>query len=145
MFLPGESHGWRGLVGCGLWGRTESDTTKCARAHTHTHTHTHTEHQLHVTLFQTLVTNSECSRPCARGADRLASRLLHVPSYLITESSTGISSPEKPSPILPVSGALGSGHRSHLIKQSFCFSVSCPEQGVHRDRSFVRFSRHPWP
>lgn len=57
----------------------------------------------------------------------------------------GIVSPEKPSPILPVSGALGSGHRSHLIKQSFCFSVSCPEQGVHRDRSFVRFYRHPWP
>ena len=124
-----------------VYGVAQSRTRLSARAHTHTHT----EHQLHVTLFQTLVTNSECSRPCARGADRLASRLLHVPSYLITESSMGISSPEKPSPILPVSGALGSGHRSHLIKQSFCFSVSCPEQGVHRDRSFVRFSRHPWP
>ena len=27
VFLPGESQGWRGLVGCRLWGRTESDTT----------------------------------------------------------------------------------------------------------------------
>ena len=28
MFLPGESQGWRSLVGCHLWGRTESDTTE---------------------------------------------------------------------------------------------------------------------
>ena len=26
--LPGKSHGWRSLVGCRLWGRTESDTTE---------------------------------------------------------------------------------------------------------------------
>ena len=28
VFLPGESQEWRSLVGCCLWGRTESDTTK---------------------------------------------------------------------------------------------------------------------
>ena len=28
VFLPGESQGWRGLVGCRLWGRTELDTTE---------------------------------------------------------------------------------------------------------------------
>ena len=28
VFLPGESQGWQGLVGCRLWGRTESDTTE---------------------------------------------------------------------------------------------------------------------
>ena len=28
MFLPGESQGWRSLVGGRLWGRTESDTTE---------------------------------------------------------------------------------------------------------------------
>ena len=28
MFLPGESQGWRNLVGCCLGGRTESDTTE---------------------------------------------------------------------------------------------------------------------
>ena len=26
--LPGESHGWRGLVGCSLWGCMASNTTK---------------------------------------------------------------------------------------------------------------------
>ena len=28
VFLPGESQGQRSLVGCRLWGRTESDTTE---------------------------------------------------------------------------------------------------------------------
>ena len=28
VFLPGESQGWGRLVGCRLWGRTESDTTE---------------------------------------------------------------------------------------------------------------------
>ena len=28
VFLPGDSQGRWSLVGCGLWGRTESDTTE---------------------------------------------------------------------------------------------------------------------
>ena len=28
VLLPGKSHGRRGLVGCCLWGRTESDATE---------------------------------------------------------------------------------------------------------------------
>ena len=28
VFLPGESHGQRSLVGCSPWSRTESDTTE---------------------------------------------------------------------------------------------------------------------
>ena len=28
VFLPGKSQGWWSLVGCCLWGRTESDTTE---------------------------------------------------------------------------------------------------------------------
>ena len=28
LFLPGESQGWRSLVGCHLWGRTELDMTE---------------------------------------------------------------------------------------------------------------------
>ena len=28
VFLPGESHGWRSLVGFSPWGHTESDTTE---------------------------------------------------------------------------------------------------------------------
>ena len=31
MFLPGESQGQRSLVGCRLWGRTESDTTEATQ------------------------------------------------------------------------------------------------------------------
>ena len=33
VFLPGESHGWRSLVGYSLWGRKESDMTE--RLHLH--------------------------------------------------------------------------------------------------------------
>ena len=33
MLLPGESHGWRSLVGCSPWGREESDMTE--RLHFH--------------------------------------------------------------------------------------------------------------
>ena len=29
--LPGESQGWGSLVGCRLWGRTESDTTEAIK------------------------------------------------------------------------------------------------------------------
>ena len=39
VFLPGESHGQRSLVGYSPWGGKESDTTECAHAHTHTHMH----------------------------------------------------------------------------------------------------------
>ena len=28
VLLPGNSHGWRSLVGCRLWRRTELDTTE---------------------------------------------------------------------------------------------------------------------
>ena len=33
VLLPGESHGWRSLVGCSPWGLKESDTTE--RLHFH--------------------------------------------------------------------------------------------------------------
>ena len=33
VLLPGKSHGWRSLVGCGPWGRYQSDTTE--RRHFH--------------------------------------------------------------------------------------------------------------
>ena len=33
VFLPGESQGRRSLVGCRLWGRTESDTTEATSLH----------------------------------------------------------------------------------------------------------------
>ena len=33
MLLPGKSHGQRSLVGCGPWGRKESDTTEQLHFH----------------------------------------------------------------------------------------------------------------
>ena len=39
VFLPGESHGQRSLVGYSAWGHKELDVTE----HSHTHTHTHTQ------------------------------------------------------------------------------------------------------
>ena len=33
VLLPGKSHGWRSLVGCRLWGRTESDMTEQLHIH----------------------------------------------------------------------------------------------------------------
>ena len=35
VFLPGESQGQRCLVGCRLWGRTESDTTEVTQQQQH--------------------------------------------------------------------------------------------------------------
>ena len=35
VFLPGESQGWGSLVGCCLWGRTESDLAATAAAATY--------------------------------------------------------------------------------------------------------------
>src|SRR5574337_1077845 len=32
-FLPGESHGWKSLVGCSPWGHWESDTTEQLHFH----------------------------------------------------------------------------------------------------------------
>ena len=33
VLLPGESHGWRSLVGCSPWGHQESDTTEWLHVH----------------------------------------------------------------------------------------------------------------
>ena len=35
VFLPGESQGRRSLVGCRLWGHTESDTTEVTQQQQH--------------------------------------------------------------------------------------------------------------
>ena len=40
VLLPGKSHGWRSLVGCHLWGRTESDTTEETEQQQHEQLHT---------------------------------------------------------------------------------------------------------
>ena len=42
VFLPGESHGQRILVGYSPWSHKENDWSNLAHTHTHTHTHTYT-------------------------------------------------------------------------------------------------------
>ena len=42
VFLLGESHGWRNLVGYRLWGRKESDTTELLHFHSAPHNTVHT-------------------------------------------------------------------------------------------------------
>ena len=54
VFLPGESHGQRSLVGCSPWGHTESDTTEATWQQQHTYTYiqidTYTNNQTKNTL-----------------------------------------------------------------------------------------------
>ena len=39
VFLPGESQGWGSLVGCCLWGPTESDTSEATQQQQHIYTY----------------------------------------------------------------------------------------------------------
>ena len=48
VFLPGDAHGQRNLVGYSPWGCKELDMIECVHAHTqHTHTKTHTNTHRH--------------------------------------------------------------------------------------------------
>ena len=42
VFLPGEFHGQRNLVGYGPWGNKQLDMTECTHTHKHMHACTHT-------------------------------------------------------------------------------------------------------
>ena len=46
VFLPGESHGQRSLVGYSPWDHKESDRTEHTRAYTRTHTQTFSQQQI---------------------------------------------------------------------------------------------------
>ena len=59
VFLPGESHGLRSLVGYNPLGHNESDTTE----HAHTHTHTHTTGSSFF-LFLSASPSCDSSKPC---------------------------------------------------------------------------------
>ena len=83
VFLPGESQGWLSLVGCRLWGRTESDTTEVTK-------------QLSSTLWKEVMTildsilkNRDITLPTkvhlVKGMDSkmLFSFLLYMPAFCI--------------------------------------------------------------
>ena len=55
VFLSGESHGQRSLVGHGPWDHRESDTNEVTEhEHTYTYTHTHTGASLMAQKAKTL-------------------------------------------------------------------------------------------
>ena len=51
VFLPGESQGQRSLVGCYLWGRTESDTTEATQQQQQQHAYQRNWEEKLVTYF----------------------------------------------------------------------------------------------
>ena len=53
VFLPGESQGWRSLVGCRLWGRTESDTTEATQQQPQQH-NCQLDHHFYAGCFKSL-------------------------------------------------------------------------------------------
>ena len=65
VFLPGESHGQRSLVGYSPWGCKESDTTEWLSAHTHTHTRIHTHTQV---VFVVMARSSKSGRGPGTGS-----------------------------------------------------------------------------
>ena len=52
VFLPGESQGRRSLVGCCLWGRTESDTTEATQQQQQQQQQQHSDLAPHTLLSQ---------------------------------------------------------------------------------------------
>ena len=51
VFLPGESHGQKSLVGYDPWGCKESAVTEHAHTHTYTHTHPPSLQQTHTPVY----------------------------------------------------------------------------------------------
>ena len=62
VFLPGESHGQRSLVGYSPWGHEELDTTEWL-THTHAHTHTCTRTHTHTHSLPDTVHSLPRSKP----------------------------------------------------------------------------------
>ena len=65
VFLPGEFHGQRSLVGCSPWAHRVAHQA-CVRARVCTHTHLHTGSQFSsvTQLCPTLCDSMDCSTPC---------------------------------------------------------------------------------
>ena len=85
LFLPGESQGWWSLVGCRLWGRTESDTTEA----------TQQQQQQRQTKY---VTQTSLLCPCKNIRSRLSAltqlRLAgQIPAECLFMLSSGLGSP----------------------------------------------------
>ena len=67
MFLPGESQGLGSLVGCCLWGRTDSDTTEVTKQ----------QQQQQLFLIQKKYLDGYCIRRRGRVDSERKTRFLH--------------------------------------------------------------------
>ena len=94
MFLPGESQGRGRLVGCRLWGHTESDTTEV------------TQQQQQQKLFCPLLSDdpfpSFGSFPltCCRSRSEARDTSVHLQNSVCVDSSSLVLCPPSPAPCL---------------------------------------------
>ena len=81
VFLPGESQGRGSLVGCCLWGRTESDMTKAMQQHHHHHHISSVQLLSHVQLFVTPWT-ATCQASLSIADSRCLLKLMSIQSVM---------------------------------------------------------------
>ena len=120
VFLPGESQGWGRLVGCHLWGRTESDTTEV--------TWRRQQQQQHVvTIFRPAAAAAESLQSCPTLCYPIDGSPLgtSVPGILQQEYWSGL---PFPSPIFRPSGQILSLLGSYFLlefSQHSCANCCC--------------------
>ena len=84
VFLPGESQGRRGLVGCHLWSRTELDTTEAtaaAAAAVYRNTTEFPWRQFAETFYEWTFKNNFYQLNCCFPGDKVCQVLSRSPSY----------------------------------------------------------------
>ena len=94
VFLPGESQGWQSLVGCRLWGRTESDMTgdlAAAAAAAEVILNSTKPHWALVFIFETLWLDISGKQTCFIW--ELSNRALYHCMKLSTPNRTSVSKP----------------------------------------------------
>ena len=86
VFLPGQSQGWGSLVGCHLWGRTESDTTEVTQQQ---------QQQQHAVLSGQVVSDSLWLPWTVAHQAPLSMGILQarIPKWVAMSSSRGSSQP----------------------------------------------------
>ena len=79
VFLPGESHGQRSLVGYNPQGRKQSDTTEVVQhAHVHAHTHARTHTSYKYLVYSICSTQISVGITCSSYLQYLVKGNLHI-------------------------------------------------------------------
>ena len=109
VFLPGESQGWRSLVGCRLWGRKESDTTEVTSVQ-----FSSVQSLSHVWLFATPWTVA-CQAPLSMGI--LQARILE---WVATPSSRVSSQPRDQTQVSCIAGGFFTFWATRILEWVAC-------------------------